>query len=70
MKEQERQYVSQWIEKAQADMVVAKMIIDQNPSPLILDSACFHCQQAVEKFLKAFLVSRQVPFESRTTWNT
>jgi len=22
---------------------------------MILDSACFHCQQAIEKFLKAFL---------------
>ena len=24
--------------------------------PLILDTACFHCQQAAEKFLKAFLI--------------
>ena len=23
---------------------------------MILDSACFHCQQAIEKYLKAFLI--------------
>src|ERR1700749_69837 len=26
--------------------------------PMILDTACFHCQQAVEKYLKAFLIYR------------
>lgn len=44
-------------------MMVAKLIIDQNPSLLILDSACFHCQQAVEKYFKVFLLSKQIPFE-------
>jgi HEPN domain-containing protein len=29
------------------------MAIEMNP--LILDAACFHCQQCVEKYLKAYL---------------
>ena len=29
----------------------------------ILETACFHCQQAVEKTLKAFLVWKRVRFE-------
>jgi HEPN domain-containing protein len=32
------------------------MIIELNP--IILDIACFHCQQAVEKYLKSFLLYR------------
>jgi HEPN domain-containing protein len=27
------------------------------------DTTCFHCQQAAEKVLKAFLISRNVTFE-------
>jgi HEPN domain-containing protein len=35
-------------------MLNAKLVIDYEP--LILDTACFHCQQAMEKYLKAFMV--------------
>ena len=30
--------------------------------PVILDVACFHCQQAVEKYFKAFLVWEKQDF--------
>jgi len=31
--------------------------------PMILDTACFHCQQAVEKYLKAYLIYNELPIE-------
>lgn len=60
MRPEESAYVQQWMSKGHADLIVAKMIIDQNTA--VLDVACFHCQQAVEKFLKAFLVSKREDF--------
>lgn len=51
----DKEILEQWIEKADHDLVAAHMIIETRP--VILDIACFHCQQAVEKFLKAFLLS-------------
>ena len=40
--------------KASHDLIAAEILIQANL--LILDIACFHCQQAVEKYLKSFLV--------------
>ena len=54
MSELEKNIVAQWIEKADNDLIAAKILIEANP--LILDIACFHCQQAIEKYLKAFLI--------------
>jgi HEPN domain-containing protein len=34
----------------------------EGPDP-VTDMACFHCQQAVEKYFKAFLVFHHVDFE-------
>ncbi|TAL58007.1 MAG: HEPN domain-containing protein [Bacteroidetes bacterium] len=56
-----REYIGQWFEKADHDIIAAKSLIEIRP--LILDVACFHCQQAVEKYLKAFLVYKEVDFE-------
>lgn len=52
--------VFQWIERAEADLKAAEILIEADP--LILDIACFHCQQAVEKFLKGYLVFNDVDF--------
>lgn len=54
MSELEKNIVAQWIEKANHDLIAAKILIEANP--LILDIACFHCQQAIEKYLKVFLI--------------
>lgn len=56
----ERQYLEQWLEKAEHDLLAAKLIIDHQP--IILDIACFHCQQDAEKYLKTFLVYHQQDF--------
>ncbi len=56
----EIKHLEQWLEKANHDLIAARLIIDA--SPIILDVACFHCQQAVEKYLKAFLVFKKLDF--------
>lgn len=60
MKDDERNYVEQWLEKADHDLVAARLIIDHQP--IILDICCFHCQQAVEKYLKTFLIFHKKDF--------
>ena len=58
MSVEHRTHVRKWLEKADHDIIAAKTLIDVQP--LILDVICFHCQQAVEKYLKAFLVYNRV----------
>lgn len=48
------QVVRVWLQKARNDLESARRLLAE-PSP-ILDTACFHCQQAAEKSLKAFLI--------------
>lgn len=47
-------YIESWLAKAAHDLMSAQRLLEIEP--VILDNACFHCQQAIEKFLKAFLV--------------
>jgi HEPN domain-containing protein len=51
--------VKVWLLKAKGDLLSARILVKH--SPLVLGPAAFHCQQAVEKSLKAFLVWRSVP---------
>lgn len=44
-----------WQRKAASDLAAAEVCLKAACS---LDVACFHCQQAAEKSLKAFLISR------------
>ena len=53
--------VSEWLRKADHDSRMAELGL--GASPAITDAAAFHCQQAVEKLLKAYLIFRQQPFE-------
>jgi HEPN domain-containing protein len=47
-------YIESWLSKAEYDLLSAQRLLEIEP--MILDNACFHCQQAIEKCLKAFLV--------------
>ena len=47
-------YIESWLIKADHDLLSAQRLLEIEP--MILDNACFHCQQAIEKCLKAFLV--------------
>src|SRR5437762_13642503 len=43
----------EWVRKAEADFRAAKKLTRAKPP--LADAACFHCQQAIEKYLKALL---------------
>lgn len=47
-------YVNQWILKANEDLLVVDKLTEFEI--IATSSVCFHCQQAVEKYLKAFLI--------------
>ncbi len=58
MNEAAKAYVRQWILKAEDDLVVIEKLTEFE---IIATSAvCFHCQQVVEKYLKAFLIANGV----------
>ncbi|MFP4364709.1 MAG: HEPN domain-containing protein [Spirochaetia bacterium] len=50
--------VHEWLQKAKLDLDSAKFLSDMRPLPK--DIIGFHCQQAVEKCLKAFLVLHDI----------
>ncbi len=52
-----------WLIKAMSDYKTAEKLISLPPKEIITDTLCFHCQQFVEKGIKAFLVSKNVEFE-------
>jgi len=55
-----RELVLQWLDKAAADFDAAEQLSAQGGR--FREIIAFHCQQAVEKYLKALLVRRQVEF--------
>lgn len=48
-----------WLRKAESDLAAAAALIDSGAA---LDAACFHCQQAAEKSLKAWLIAGREDF--------
>lgn len=52
-----KEYINAWLQKAEHDIMTAQRLLEIQP--LILDNACFHCQQAIEKSLKAYLCYRE-----------
>lgn len=53
--------IRRWLEKADHDISTAEVALTL--STPVTDTAGFHCQQAVEKVLKAYLVSKEFEFE-------
>lgn len=60
MKEEIKQLVREWLRKADRNLIAAGHELMQEES--ITEDACFNCQQAIEKYLKAFLVAKQIHF--------
>jgi HEPN domain-containing protein len=58
MSDEKRAYIKNWLKKAENDLLNAKTILEAFPvsGGAPFDTVCFHCQQAVEKYLKACLV--------------
>ncbi|MBU0764451.1 MAG: HEPN domain-containing protein [Bacteroidetes bacterium] len=50
----------EWFEKADHDLGSARIIFIHNPE--YFDTIAFHCQQAVEKYLKAALIFYNIGF--------
>ena len=55
--------VAEWMHKAEHDLGMAELALENRPE--YTDSICFHCQQAVEKYLKAYLVQLNIRFERK-----
>jgi HEPN domain-containing protein len=53
-----KDFIRQWLEKANEDLYVVEKLTEKET--VATSSVCFHCQQAVEKFLKAFLLANGV----------
>ncbi len=60
MTDEEKNILKQWLQKAAHDLTAAEILI--KAGPIILDIACFHCQQSIEKYLKAFLIYQNHEF--------
>ena len=59
-KDNQKKLASEWILKGQSDLETAEILLrEKGPT----DTLCFHCQQAVEKFLKAYIVFSGDRFE-------
>jgi HEPN domain-containing protein len=55
-----REFVRQWVQKAEADWRVSRYLLGD--SDFHGEGIVFHAQQAVEKYLKAVLIWHQVEF--------
>jgi HEPN domain-containing protein len=53
-------FVQQWLNKAEADLAAAEILVASEMRDYF--TCAFHCQQASEKFLKAYLVRHQIEF--------
>lgn len=52
------QFIKQWLSKANEDLLVVQKLTETEI--IAKASVCFHCQQSVEKFLKAFLITNYI----------
>lgn len=53
--------IQQWVEMADHDLGTAKIVFQHLPD--YYETVAFHCQQAVEKYLKALLIDFDIPFK-------
>lgn len=47
-----RDITKEWIDKAEQDFLVAER--EHKEKPPAYDAVCFHCQQCMEKYFKAY----------------
>jgi HEPN domain-containing protein len=55
-----RDLVADWVRKAEGDFLTASR--ELSFADPVTDTVCFHCQQAVEKYLKAYLIHLDAEF--------
>lgn len=61
MTNDQNDYLKNWIFRANEDIAVIENLFKSEPE-LFASSICYHAQQAVEKFLKAYLVFQNIDF--------
>jgi HEPN domain-containing protein len=61
MTEDQNIYLKNWLYRANEDILVIENLFHSG-ADLFASAICFHAQQAVEKFLKAFLVFHDIDF--------
>ncbi len=52
--------VKEWFQKAESDIRLAEYLLAENAP--FWEAVAFHCQQSVEKYMKAYLVYHQIEF--------
>lgn len=53
-----KEIILRWFRKAESDLKVVEHLLTIDKPPT--DALCFHCQQAIEKYFKAFLTFHDV----------
>jgi HEPN domain-containing protein len=61
MTKDQNDYLKNWLFRANEDIAVIENLYESGPE-LYASTICFHAQQAVEKFLKAFLIFHSIDF--------
>jgi HEPN domain-containing protein len=61
MNKEKADYIRNWLYRAREDLAVIKDLLNSNQEAFT-STICFHAQQAVEKYLKAFLIFHDVDF--------
>lgn len=56
------EYLKRWLIKANNDLKVAEHELKMPLEERVTEAVCFHSQQAVEKFLKAYLITQNIAF--------
>ena len=59
--------IKRWIEKADHDLGTAQVTFIYIPA--YKDTIAFHCQQAVEKYFKSYLIFLDIPFKRQHSLN-
>ena len=65
MNQEKADHIENWLYRAREDISVVKSLSDSGIE-FYTSTICFHAQQAVEKFLKAFLIFHDVDLKSLT----
>ena len=53
------EYIKEWLTKADKDIKTVEIMKDIDD---VTEIVCFHCQQAVEKYLKTLLLANDIEF--------
>ena len=61
MNPEKKEYISNWLFRAREDISVMHNL-EQSGIEYYVSTICFHAQQAVEKYLKAYLILHDIDF--------